>query len=87
MSTLIAPTTDSAAFSPRFDVEGVLVVDPLVSSDDIDTLTLRTAEIAAGSVPYPDEVSNVNFDESIWEISPVELNRMLQEEEDTEDIL
>ena len=55
MPTLIAPTSDSTAFSPQFDLEGVLVVDPLVSPGDIDTLTLRTAEIAAGSVPYPDE--------------------------------
>ncbi|MEE3364997.1 MAG: phytanoyl-CoA dioxygenase family protein, partial [Planctomycetota bacterium] len=55
MSTLIDPTTDSAAFSPRFDVEGVLVVDPLISSDDINTLSLRTTEIAAGTVAYPRE--------------------------------
>ena len=56
MSTLIAPAIDSTEYAARFDTEGVLVVDPLVDSDIVDSLKQRTARIIAGDVPFPPEL-------------------------------
>ncbi len=55
MTTLVAPTEDPAHYAETFATDGILVVDPLVSPDEVAALRERTAEIADGHVAYPDE--------------------------------
>ena len=69
MSTLIAAAADASEYAARFQTDGVLVVDPLVDADTVESLKRRTAEIAERSVAYPTEFLELEPGASVVELS------------------